>query len=69
MIIEEYYKNITREFKAVCLVGTKMHEVGKEYKVITFAKPDSFIYVEDERSFQHLTYSSFFEFLENFNIV
>jgi hypothetical protein len=54
MIIEEYYKQTKREFKAECLVETKMHKVGKVYKVITYAKPDSCIYVEDEQGYQHL---------------
>ena len=69
MIIEEYYKNIKREFNAECLVETKMHKVGKVYKVITYAKPDAFIYVEDEQGYEHLTFSTFFDFLEKFTIV
>jgi hypothetical protein len=40
-----------------------MHKVGKVYKVITFAKPDSCIYVEDEDGFQHLTFTTFLDFL------
>lgn len=65
----DYYKNIKREFKAECLIETKMHEVGKVYNVMTFAKSGAFIYVEDERGYHHLTFSSFFEFLEKFKII
>lgn len=67
--IEEYFKKKKREFKAQCLVETDIHQVGKVYKVMTYAKPDSCIYVENENGSEHLTFSTFFEFLENFNIV
>lgn len=69
MIIEEYYKKIKREFKAECLIETKMHKVGRVYKVIAFAKPNSCIYVEDENNYQHLTFTTFSDFLEKFKIV
>ena len=69
MIIEEYYKQTKREFRAECLVETKMHKVGKVYKVITFVKPDSCIYVEDEDGIQHLTFTTFLDFLEKFKII
>jgi hypothetical protein len=69
MIIEEYYKQTKREFKAECLVETKMHKVGKVYKVITYAKPDSCIYVDDEDEYEHLTFTTFFDFLEKFKII
>ena len=68
MIIEEYYKSIKREFTAECLVETNIHKPGKCYNVITFAKPESYIYVEDENKYQHLTFQSFYEFLEKFKI-
>jgi hypothetical protein len=69
MIIEDYYQKTKREFKAECLIKTGIHEVGKVYNVITYAKLDSFIYVEDEKNYQHLTFSTFFDFLEKFKIV
>lgn len=67
--MEEYYKKIKREFKAECINQTRMHEVGKVYKAITFAKHDSWIYVEDERNYQSLTFPTFFDFLQKFKIV
>lgn len=69
MIYEECYKQIRREFRAECLVETKIHSVGKEYKVITFAKPNSFIYVENKDGYQYLTFETFFKFLEKFKII
>jgi hypothetical protein len=67
-MIEEYYKSIKREFKARCLIETSIHKVGEVYDVITFAKKNAFIIVEDERNYNHLTYD-FVEFLEHFEIV
>jgi len=69
MIIEEYYNTIKRTFKAECLIKTEKHDVGKIYDVITYAKENSCIYVEDERNYQMITYTSFSDFLNYFKIV
>ena len=68
-IIEEYYKRIKREFKAKCIKETSIHKVGEIYDVITYAKKDSYIYVEDERNYKHITFDVFSDFLEHFEIV
>ena len=69
MIIEEYYNKIKREFKAECLVETELHKIGKTYSVITYVKPDACIYVENEDQSQHLTFHTFFDFIEKFKIL
>lgn len=58
-----------RTFKAKCLKDTKLHSMGETYKVITYVKPKSFVYVYDKDEYSYKAYKSFDKFLEKFEIV
>jgi len=67
--MEYDYASIKRIFKAKCLVETRMHEVGKNYKVETFVKPNSLIYVFDKNDYQYEIFESFYTFQLKFKII
>lgn len=69
MDLQEHYDSLRREFKAICLVETKLHKVGDEINVITFVKPGAWFYVENLRRCSRITYTDFYEFQKSFKIV